>query len=50
MRFSVQDNQSDPSSASGGPDNCSGADRQENVHGKRQDRPKSPTQSSDQTT
>lgn len=49
MRFSVQDNQSDPSSTSGGPDNCSGAARQENVHGERQDRPKSSTQGSDQT-
>lgn len=50
MCFSVQDNQSDPNSTSGGPYNCSGAARQENVHGERQDRPKSPTQSSDQTT
>lgn len=49
MCFTVQDNQSDSSSASGGPDNCSGAARQENVYGERQDRPKSSTQGSDQT-
>lgn len=47
--ISVQDHQSDTSSTSRGPDHCSRAARQENVHGERQDRPKSSTQSSDQT-